>query len=183
MLKLIDILYWFMFFGTLATIAFAWGIFLASLNRPSPDEKEYEQFENRMLELMGQFRHISATRMQMLDKKIEEMRKLIQQANDLYAALCSQEAVVLEKTMVKEDEKISTKEQLQIETNHGLGHQSSGNALEVQNEKTQQDSLERKILLLYQEGKSESQIAKELGVGIGEVMLILSLFRFRTDLH
>ncbi|MFN3282678.1 MAG: DUF6115 domain-containing protein [Pseudothermotoga sp.] len=41
--------------------------------------------------------------------------------------------------------------------------------------------MERKILLLYQEGKSEQDIARELSIGVGEVMLILSLFRHRND--
>jgi hypothetical protein len=38
-------------------------------------------------------------------------------------------------------------------------------------------------LLMYQEGKDEHQIAKELNMGVGEVNLVLSLFRFRSDSH
>jgi len=51
-------------------------------------------------------------------------------------------------------------------------------------ENSQEDSdlsIERKILLMYQEGKDEHQIAKELNMGVGEVNLVLSLFRFRSD--
>ncbi|WP_245530487.1 DUF6115 domain-containing protein [Pseudothermotoga thermarum] len=175
---MVEFLYWFVFFGTLATVAFAWGVFLANLDKPSPNVEEYEKFEDRMLQLMGQFRHLSAVRLQMLEKKMDEMRKLIQQANSLYAVLSCQESKVLAKNLgieetfqkdQKQDEVISDIEE-KVETNK-------------ETEKTQENSLEKKILLLYQEGKSEAQIAKELGIGIGEVMLILSLFRFRTDLR
>ncbi len=184
MFKLLDLLYWLMFFATLATVALAWAIYLLKSNKPSPNEKEFEEFENRMLELMGQFRHLSAVRMQMLDKKIEEMRKLIQQANSLYAALSCQEANVLAKTLIKEEginetERSAIASDSQTEVTENISVQKDSKQPTQDN----QDSLERKILLLYQEGKNESQIARELGIGIGEVMLVLSLFRFRTDLR
>ena len=43
--------------------------------------------------------------------------------------------------------------------------------------KNGQNNNNQKILDLYNEGKSNLEIAKELGLGIGEVRLVIDLFR------
>ncbi|MFN4190926.1 MAG: hypothetical protein ACK4E2_08015, partial [Pseudothermotoga sp.] len=91
MFKLADFFSWVVFLSTLGTVAFAWGLFLSNTAQRTPKQEEYEKLEERILELMGQFRHISSVRLQMLDKKIEELKKLIKEANTLYASLCTQE--------------------------------------------------------------------------------------------
>lgn len=181
--ELIDFFSWVVFLSTLGTIAFAWGLFLSNTVQRTPKQEEYEKFEERILELMGQFRHMSSTRLQMLDKKIEELRKLIKEANTLYASLCTQETKIAERfsqsvettelSMVEKSENT----QIQVDNNDD----NRENQDEMTKTNTNNTSIERKILLLYQEGKSEQDIARELSIGVGEVMLILSLFRHRTD--
>lgn len=183
MFELIDFFSWVVFLSTLGTIAFAWGLFLSNTVQRTPKQEEYEKFEERILELMGQFRHMSSTRLQMLDKKIEELRKLIKEANTLYASLCTQETKIAERfsqsvettelSMVEKSENT----QIQVDNNDD----NRENQDEMTKTNTNNTSIERKILLLYQEGKSEQDIARELSIGVGEVMLILSLFRHRTD--
>lgn len=173
MLKVLDFLSWLVVLSTLATVAFAWGVFLSNLGRIPQKSEEYEKLEDRILQLMGQFRHMSAIRLNMLDKKIEEMRKLIKEANSLYGKLCVQETKLVDKTC-EWDSNVETelydKEPESHESEHEEAPDSENNT-----------SVERKILLLYQEGKTEQEIARSLGIGVGEVMLILSLFRHRTD--
>ena len=43
--------------------------------------------------------------------------------------------------------------------------------------KPKENNNNQKILDLYNEGKSNLEIAKELGLGIGEVRLVIDLFR------
>lgn len=168
-----DFLSWLVVLSTLATVAFAWGVFLSNLGRIPQKSEEYEKLEDRILQLMGQFRHMSAIRLNMLDKKIEEMRKLIKEANSLYGKLCVQETKLVDKTCEWDsnvETKLHDKEPESHESEHEEAPDSENNT-----------SVERKILLLYQEGKTEQEIARSLGIGVGEVMLILSLFRHRTD--
>lgn len=180
--ELIDFFSWVVFLSTLGTIAFAWGLFLSNTVQRTPKQEEYEKFEERILELMGQFRHMSSTRLQMLDKKIEELRKLIKEANTLYASLCTQETKIAERfSQSVEATELSVVEksentQIQVDNNNDNNRENQDEMT-----KTNNTSIERKILLLYQEGKSEQDIARELSIGVGEVMLILSLFRHRTD--
>lgn len=182
--ELADFFSWVVFLSTLGTVAFAWGLFLSNTAQRTPKQEEYEKFEERILELMGQFRHISSVRLQMLDKKIEELKKLIKEANTLYASLCTQETKFVEKFSypVRMNESESNKVELettQFQTsNNDNDTQGQSEALRADTNNT---SIERKILLLYQEGKSEQDIARELSIGVGEVMLILSLFRHRSD--
>ncbi|HEY8541116.1 MAG TPA: hypothetical protein VIL29_01940, partial [Pseudothermotoga sp.] len=101
------------------------------------------------------------------------------EANTLYASLCSQETKVAERfSYPAKTEPISVEESetTQIQINNDKEKQ-----IEEVKTDTNGTSIERKILLLYQEGKSEQDIARELSIGVGEVMLILSLFRHRND--
>lgn len=176
MFELTDFFSWVVFLSTLGTVAFAWGLFLSNMTPKAPKQEEYEKFEERILELMGQFRHISSVRLQMLDKKIEELKKLIKEANTLYASLCAQEAKTMEKLSYSNQDDLIYSEEKSEDTQNQTNSENTSEKAEENN-----TSIERKILLLYQEGKSEQEIAKELNIGVGEVMLILSLFRYQTD--
>lgn len=46
-------------------------------------------------------------------------------------------------------------------------------------EKTQKNNSNEAILALYKQGKNKVQIAKELGLGVGEVELVIGLFKER----
>ncbi|MBC7115458.1 MAG: hypothetical protein H5T93_00255 [Pseudothermotoga sp.] len=177
-----DIVYWLVVLSTITAVAFAWGAFLSqTLHKRTKLDEEHEKFEERILELMGQFRHMSAVRLQMLDRKVEELRKLIKQANSLYSQLCVRETELMNSFGNVDQERVENP----VETKQP--HKEPEPVKEVRRvENSQEDSdlsIERKILLMYQEGKDEHQIAKELNMGVGEVNLVLSLFRFRSDSH
>jgi DNA-binding NarL/FixJ family response regulator len=180
---LFDLVYWLVVLSTVVTLAFAWGVFLNQILRGRTErDEEYEKLEERILELMGQFRHMSALRLRMLDKKIEEMKALIKQANSLYSQLCVREAELMGSFSKVETERFESDVK-----ERDAQKVMEEDAIETENSKNElQDSdlsIERKILLMYQEGKDEQQIAKELNMGVGEVSLVLSLFRFRSDSH
>ncbi|MGJ8455375.1 DUF6115 domain-containing protein [Pseudothermotoga sp. U03pept] len=178
-----DFFSWVVFLSSLGTVAFAWGLFLSKMGRTSPKDEEYENFEERIVELMGQFRQISSVRLQMLDKKIEELRKLIKEANNLYASLCIQETKIAEKIASSDEPQsvVVDAEEYQEPAKMKKEAVIDKEEVVINSAESSSSSVERKILLMYQEGKTEQEIARALGIGVGEVMLILSLFRHRTD--
>ncbi|MCX7812762.1 MAG: hypothetical protein N2250_03800 [Pseudothermotoga sp.] len=179
-----DVVYWLVVLSTVATLAFAWGIFLSQmLRRKTRLDEEYEKFEERILELMGQFRHMSAVRLQMLDRKMEELRKLIKQANSLYSQLCVRETELMNSFSETEKDEVQSVRQASQDQTEELQKTVELVKNNQEDAETSETSIERKILLMYQEGKNEQQIAKELNIGVGEVNLVLSLFRFRNGLH
>ncbi len=52
-------------------------------------EIDLTDFEDRVLELVSKFQHISATRLSSLENKISEMNKLLREANETYFKLSS----------------------------------------------------------------------------------------------
>jgi len=50
-------------------------------------EIDLSAFEDRVLELISKFQHISATRLTAMENKIEEMNKILREANEMYFRL------------------------------------------------------------------------------------------------
>lgn len=166
-----DILSWLILLCTLGTVAFTWGMFLSSMNRNETNGTPHEDFEERIVELIGRFRHLSSVRLQMLDRKTEEMRKLIDEANALYSALSVKETEVRASEMGLKQESSRTEDLFPSD------HLKQSEHSETEEQEQQVEmSVEKKIMLLSQEGKTDQEIAKLLGIGTGEVRLILSLF-------
>lgn len=171
-------------------------------------EIDLSAFEDRVLELISKFQHISATRLTAMDNKIDEMNKVLREANEMYFRLSAilsdttktlseverkkgvvQESIVYkpvenhdkkksEPTMNEDIEVISQdtdqdKTILKNETeDHFTFEEEFINPPDLKN-----SSLEHKIMNMSSEGLEAVEIAKKLGIGKGEVDLVLGLFK------
>jgi len=160
-------------------------------------EIEYPfEVEERILELLGKFKHVASIKLEMLEKKVEELKQLTKEANDIYASLS---VLITDINKLKDDlkdlpiEERKTQDEL-IETpktdnkvKHSLSKsekkeeklvEESVKPIEDEMKTVESDeSLERKILRLNEEGMSDLDIARKLGIGVGEVKLIVELFK------
>jgi len=202
-------------------------------------EIDLSALEDRVMELVSKFQHISATRLSSLENKINEMNKLMRDANETYLKLSSilsdatkiiteLEKTKYEMSFIERENKNKVDENSEFKKNQSSGElqknptykkttvenhvestdeksvnffsdsvpaKTMDDIVEVTNpKKTVQEgqtteegvekpfdlkssSLEHKILYLSSEGLDSSSIAKELGVGKGEVDLVLGLFK------
>jgi len=169
--------------GTIATVTFSWANFL--INAKLKKEEDLDEAEQRILELMGRFKYVSNLRLEMLDKKIEEVKRVIREANEVYSTL----TVKITDLMRLKENFINVEEEL-MDTSDFSGKKK---ALEVQkvdkeivegsdesrdeNDNIIETNIEKRILSLYDEGYTDVEIAKKLGIGVGEVQLMIGLFR------
>ncbi len=183
-----DFVSFFAVLATVATVVFSWASYLLSLKEANEDE--LEGAEQRILELMGRFKHVSGVRLEMLEKKIEEIKRVVREANDVYASLVTKMTDLLK---VKEEMLPAVAEELKVETAEKGKPKSQEIAEEKAEEKTKTPdvvenvetddfedittSVEKRILMMHDEGFSDIEIAKKLGIGVGEVRLMISLFR------
>jgi hypothetical protein len=170
-------------------------------------EIDLSAFEDRVLELISKFQHISATKLTAMENKIEEMNKLLREANEMYFRLSS----ILSDT-TKTLSEIETKTgELQLKTNQTKPvepEKSDNKSIKIESEANEKDkiieeksnerkeedhftfeeefinppdlknsSLEHKIMNMSSEGMEAEEIAKKLGIGKGEVDLVLGLFK------
>jgi len=189
---------------TLVVIVIFSIIFLRKTNKKNSEmEIDLSAFEDRVLELISKFQHISATRLTAMENKIEEMNKVLRSANEMYfklSAVLSDAAKTLSEIDSKKDptlkqnekipkkvphinipndveedfeEPVSEKESLFKDTvDHFTFEEEFINPPDLKN-----SSLEHKIMNLSSEGLEAMEIAKKLGIGKGEVDLVLGLFK------
>ncbi|PLV56624.1 DUF6115 domain-containing protein [Thermotoga sp. SG1] len=148
--------------STLGTVVFSWTYLL--LGRENGQrELDREEIEERIMELMGKFRYMSANRLELLERKTQEIRRLISEAN-----------TVMSKLMVK----MSEMERLELPKTEITEEKKEEQKLQKESEDTEKDfGIEKKIVSMYDRGFSEIDIAKKLGITVGEVRLILQLFK------
>ncbi|ACM22358.1 MULTISPECIES: DUF6115 domain-containing protein [Thermotoga] len=151
--------------STLGTVVFSWTYLL--LGRENGQrELDREEIEERIMELMGKFRYMSANRLELLERKTQEIRRLIAEANTamskLMVKMSEMERLELSKVEITEEKTVREEQKTQKEPE----------------DDTEKDAgIEKKIVSMYDRGFSEIDIAKKLGVTVGEVRLILQLFK------
>lgn len=151
--------------STLGTVVFSWTYLL--LGRENDQrELDREEIEERIMELMGKFRYMSANRLELLERKTQEIRRLIAEANTamskLMVKMSEMERLELSKVEITEEKTVREEQKTQKEPE----------------DDTEKDAgIEKKIVSMYDRGFSEIDIAKKLGVTVGEVRLILQLFK------
>ncbi len=157
--------------STVGALAFSWASFL--MNKKKVEDEEFEMMEQRILELMGRFKHVSSMRIEMLDKKINEIKKVMREANDIYSSL----VVKMTDIMKLKEEVFVEEKQEEIEPSGEKNPES-----EEEMEEAEEDiGIEKKIVSMYDEGISDIEIARRLGIGVGEVRLMISLFRKKDE--
>lgn len=170
-------------------------------------EIDLSAFEDRVLELISKFQHISATRLTAMENKIEEMNKVLREANEMYFRLSgilsdttktlskfesntgnikpksnpvklnnptkSVDNSIKNESKAKEEDKIVEKKATERkEEDHFTFEEEFINPPDLKN-----SSLEHKIMNMSSEGMEAEEIAKKLGIGKGEVELVLGLFK------
>ena len=175
-----DSVSFFTVIATVVTVALSWASYLLRLKESG--EEELEGAEQRILELMGRFKHVSNIRLEMLERKIEEIKKVIREANDVYSSLVIKMTDLMK---IQEEYGKSSEDETDIvkvapkKVSSGENKGSSEEKLRdiEEDEEFSSASVERRILMLHDEGFSDVEIAKKLGIGVGEVRLMISLFR------
>lgn len=189
---------------TLAIIIIFSLIFLKkSKKKNSEMEIDLSAFEDRVLELISKFQHISATRLTAMENKIEEMNKVLREANEMYfklSAVLSDTTKALSEVEHKKAITIDNKKTIEnpkqepkIKLNQVLEEEQTDKkevniSAKGDDHFTFEDefinppdlknsSLEHKIMNLSSEGLEASEIAKSLKIGKGEVNLVLGLFK------
>ncbi|HRW33667.1 MAG TPA: hypothetical protein P5107_01280 [Thermotogota bacterium] len=189
---------------TLVVIVIFSVIFLKKSNKKNNEmEIDLSAFEDRVLELISKFQHISATRLTAMENKIEEMNKVLRSANEMYfklSAVASDATKVLSKIdsmkepILEQSELFQKKAYpndisniLQEEIEEPVNEKESSFKDKVDHFTFEEEfinppdlktsSLEHKIMNLSSEGLEAIEIAKQLGIGKGEVDLVLGLFK------
>jgi len=179
---------------TVAVVLVTFFAYLRNMKRQQASPQlDISDLEERVLELVNRFQHISATRINTFELKIKEMNQLIQQANEYYMRLTSViseaykvESELLERSRKKDMENLFEKHKKQKEETENVVEYAGPPVLEkkepfspVPRETVdlQTSSIEHQILNLSSEGQSAEDIAETLQIGRGEVQLVLELFR------
>jgi len=170
-----DLLSFVVFMSTILTLAFSWGIFIVELRKREEEPSPYDELESRILELMGRFKHLSAVRLELLDRKIKEVKDAVREANEVLAKLMVK---ISDIEKLKEEVEKSVKEERVVEESPAVSNTELKEEPEEEGEEAVEDDMEveREILKLHEKGLSDVEIAKRLNMGIGEVRLILDLF-------
>lgn len=216
-------------FGTLGFLVAIGFIFLRgskrNLHEPSTDVNE---FEERVLDLIGRFQHISANRLSALESRIMEMQKILRESNEVYLQLSSlisesskfrseldkqinsiapvphsltetskEEEETIPDDLQRLKEKVSQQfDPMKVQVNEvpqetEIERKKATSPQRQFNSKTEEEAFERKmdvfqsslehrILNLSSEGLDPEEIAKQLEIGKGEVILVLELFRRKS---
>jgi hypothetical protein len=179
---------------TLIIVLVTFFAYLKSIKRhQSSPQLDISDLEERVLELVNRFQHISATRINTFESKIKEMNQLIQQANEYYLRLTSViseaykvESEIIERARKKELESLFDSSVEKREGSQKVVEYAVSSVLKTPEKKESQieqeidlksSSIEHKILNMASEGQNAEEIAKELQIGRGEVQLVLELFR------
>jgi len=170
-----DLLSFVVFMSTILTLAFSWGIFIVELRKREEEPSPYDELESRILELMGRFKHLSAVRLELLDRKIKEVKDAVREANEVLAKLMVK---ISDIEKLKEEVEKSVKEERVVEESPAVSNTELKEEPEEEGEEAAEDDMEveREILKLHEKGLSDVEIARRLNMGIGEVRLILDLF-------
>ncbi|HPE68029.1 MAG TPA: hypothetical protein PLF96_01765 [Thermotogota bacterium] len=192
-------------FGTLAVLSVGIFIFARQFRKRMENPQiDYEEFEERVLNLVSRFQHISATRLSALEQKIEEISGVLKKANQSYFQLSALLGDIAKARVELESlhdrwEQLSpgslqgpsqppafSREERESSAISADAHTplplEEGNETEVSPPQMDlsQSSIEHKILNLSSEGHSADEIARQLEIGRGEVRLVLELFRKKS---
>jgi len=189
----VTIFNWLIILSTVSTVIFAWATFLVQSFRSKNEKNDLDEDEERLVELMGKVRVFVDSKMELLDKKTEEVRKLLKELNE---ELITISALSIDKnignslnidkptqtTKNEVDKFVSEDGQKKDDIDSTLRNISSDQKSDERNsrnsiEKSEDDSIEERIFEMFLNGMEPVEIAKTLKVGVGEVSLIIDLMK------
>ncbi|HOH52736.1 MAG TPA: hypothetical protein PLM78_05685 [Fervidobacterium sp.] len=184
---------WLIILSTVSTVIFAWATFLVQSFRSKNEKSDLDEDEERLVELMGKVRVFVDSKMELLDKKTEEVRKLLKELNE---ELITISALSIDKnignslnidkptqtTKNEVDKFVSEDGQKKDDIDSTLRNISSDQKSDERNsrnsiEKSEDDSIEERIFEMFLDGMEPVEIAKTLKMGVGEVSLIIDLMK------
>lgn len=86
-----SVLHWFVFFSTIGTVVLLWAFYILQNFSKKVEKTPLDEEEERLVELMGRVRIFVDSKLEQLDKKMEEVRDLIRDLNEQYVSLVSLE--------------------------------------------------------------------------------------------
>ncbi|HQI09802.1 MAG TPA: hypothetical protein PK608_05600 [Fervidobacterium sp.] len=184
---------WLIILSTVSTVIFAWATFLVQSFRSKNEKSDLDEDEERLVELMGKVRVFVDSKMELLDKKTEEVRKLLKELNE---ELITISALSIDKnignslnidkptqTTKNEVDKYASEDgQRNDDIDSTLRNISSDQKSDEKNprtsiEKSEDGSIEERIFEMFLDGMEPVEIAKTLKMGVGEVSLIIDLMK------
>ncbi|HOK33934.1 MAG TPA: hypothetical protein PLM28_04875 [Fervidobacterium sp.] len=184
---------WLIILSTVSTVIFAWATFLVQSFRSKNEKSDLDEDEERLVELMGKVRVFVDSKMELLDKKTEEVRKLLKELNE---ELVTISALSIDKnignslnidkptqtTKNEVDKYVSEDGQKKDDIDSTLRNISSDQKSDEKNprtsiEKSEDGSIEERIFEMFLDGMEPVEIAKTLKMGVGEVSLIIDLMK------
>ncbi|HPT59187.1 MAG TPA: hypothetical protein PLD16_05090 [Fervidobacterium sp.] len=184
---------WLIILSTVSTVIFAWATFLVQSFRSKNEKSDLDEDEERLVELMGKVRVFVDSKMELLDKKTEEVRKLLKELNE---ELVTISALSIDKnignslnidkptqtTKNEVDKFVSEDGQKKDDIDSTLRNISSDQKSDERNsrnsiEKSEDGSIEERIFEMFLNGMEPVEIAKTLKMGVGEVSLIIDLMK------
>ncbi|ODN31347.1 DUF6115 domain-containing protein [Fervidobacterium thailandense] len=195
-----SVLDWFVLLSTSSALLFAWIVFIFQVQRSKYEKPDLSEEEERLVELMGKVRIFVDSKIELLEKKLEEVRDVIKALNEKYIEfsallLESEERIgrsISETVVAKTSETIhpvltvknesgnqkimSSNVQAQKTTTE-TEKKALENVLEGDFNSVESESFEEKVYKLYLNGLEPVDIAKKLGAGVGEVMLVIDLLK------
>ncbi len=160
-------LHWIVTLSALATVVFAWGVYLSE--KLSKHNTPLDEEEERLVELMGKVRVFVDSKIEILDQKLKEVKEAIKQINDSYVDVLAKNIVERE-----EIERQLTNKPLIEEEKIQLHNEVSENFDE---HPTVKKSVEEEIYEMFLNGMDIVEIAREKKMGVGEVSLIIELMK------
>jgi len=193
-MRIID---WFVILSVTSTLLFAWIVFILQVQKSRYENVDLSEEEERLLELMGKVRVFVDSKLELLDKKLEEVREVIKALNDKYvefsALLLESEArtssSLANNVTTNITEAPNPVPSSKNEAEHPLllvsdaqfqkdKQETSGiDFVNLAADNFETESFEDKVYKLYLNGLEPIDIAKRLGAGVGEVMLVIDLLK------
>jgi len=195
----VTIFNWLIILSTVSTVIFAWATFLVQSFRSKNEKSDLDEDEERLVELMGKVRVFVDSKMELLDKKAEEVRMLLKQLNEQLITISAlsidknignslnidKPTQVTQTTQTAKNEVdkfVSEDGQKKDDIDSTLRNISSDQKSDERNsrnsiEKSEDDSIEERIFEMFLNGMEPVEIAKTLKMGVGEVSLIIDLMK------
>jgi len=195
----VTIFNWLIILSTVSTVIFAWATFLVQSFRSKNEKSDLDEDEERLVELMGKVRVFVDSKMELLDKKAEEVRMLLKQLNEQLITISAlsidknignslnidKPTQVTQTTQTAKNEVdkfVSEDGQRNDDIDSTLRNISSDQKSDEKNprtsiEKSEDGSIEERIFEMFLDGMEPVEIAKTLKMGVGEVSLIIDLMK------
>jgi len=195
----VTIFNWLIILSTVSTVIFAWATFLVQSFRSKNEKSDLDEDEERLVELMGKVRVFVDSKMELLDKKAEEVRMLLKQLNEQLITISAlsidknignslnidkpTQVTQTTQTAKNEVDKYASEDgQRNDDIDSTLRNVSSDQKSDEKNprtsiEKSEDGSIEERIFEMFLDGMEPVEIAKTLKMGVGEVSLIIDLMK------